>query len=64
MDASNISGYMCENKERLLHDYLLTRIALFGSIARGEQNDLSDIDLVIKLESGTPDLYTLKTKSL
>jgi uncharacterized protein len=62
IDSSNILSYLKDNKDRLLHDYHLTRIGLFGSMARGEQNDSSDIDLVVEFEPDKPDLYTLKLK--
>ncbi len=62
IDTSNILAYLSNNKSRLLQDYHITKLGLFGSIARGEQTDLSDIDLVIEFEPDTKDLYTLKTK--
>ncbi len=62
MESSDILSYLTANKERLLHDYHLTKIGLFGSIARGEQNDKSDIDLVIEFEPDTPDLYSIKLR--
>jgi predicted nucleotidyltransferase len=62
VDANNILNYLRTNKDRLLHDYHLTKIGLFGSMSRGEQNDFSDIDLIIEFEPDTPDLFTLKLK--
>ena len=62
IDSTNILNYLRNNKNRLVHDYHLTKIGLFGSMARGEQNDSSDIDIVVEFEPGTPDLYTLKLK--
>ena len=61
-DSNNILSYLKDNKDRLLNDYHLTKIGLFGSMARGEQNDTSDIDLAIEFEPNTPDLYSLKLK--
>jgi predicted nucleotidyltransferase len=43
-------------------EYHLVKIGIFGSIARGEQNKLSDIDLIVEFESNTPDLYSLKQR--
>lgn len=37
-------------------------MGLFGSLAHGEQNDSSDIDLVINFKPDTTDLYSLKAK--
>ena len=62
IDANIILNYLSVNKDRLLHDYHLTKIGLFGSLARGEQNDRSDIDLVIEFEPDTADLYSLKAR--
>ncbi len=60
--ATSILNYLALNKVRLKHEYHLTKIGLFGSIARGDQTAKSDIDLVIEFEPNTPDLYTLKYK--
>ncbi len=62
IDASNILTYLSANKSRLQQDYHLTKIGLFGSIARGENHENSDIDIVIEFEPETKDLYSLKTK--
>ena len=39
------------------HTYGLTRIGVFGSVARGEQTDQSDVDICY--EGKTPSLLTL-----
>ncbi len=62
IDSNSILSYLKDNKDRLINDYHLTKIGLFGSMARGEQNDSSDIDLAIEFEPNTPDLYSLKLK--
>ena len=62
VDSNNILSYLKENKNRLISDYHLTKIGLFGSMARGEQDDSSDIDLAIEFEPNTPDLYSLKLR--
>lgn len=62
IDDSNILDYLRINKNRLIQDYHLTQIGLFGSMARGEQTQDSDIDLVIEFEPDTDDLYSLKSK--
>jgi len=35
-------------------------MGLFGSYARGEQKERSDIDLLVEFEENTQDLYELK----
>ena len=46
----------------MLRDYHLTKIGIFGSFARGEANDSSDIDLIIEFEPGTKNIHSLKIK--
>ena len=60
--ASNILAYLSANKSRMLQEYHLTKIGLFGSVARGESDDSSDIDLIIEFKPGTKDIYSLKIK--
>ncbi len=38
----------------------VVKIGLFGSFARGDQNSMSDIDLIVEFEENTQDLYELK----
>ena len=62
VDSKQILIYLSSNKDRFKKDYHLIRIGVFGSVARGEQNENSDIDLVVEFEDNTPDLYTVKQK--
>ncbi|MBI9066023.1 MAG: nucleotidyltransferase domain-containing protein [Salinivirgaceae bacterium] len=62
MNSSNILNYLTLNKERLSNEYHLTKIGLFGSMARGDFNDNSDIDIIVEFEPNTPDLFTLKQR--
>ncbi|MBD2756958.1 nucleotidyltransferase family protein [Spirosoma validum] len=39
------------NRERLQKEFGIERIGLYGSFARNEQNEKSDIDLVYDLKS-------------
>ena len=55
-----ILSFISQNKKMLRDRYHITRIGLFGSYARGEQKDTSDIDLLIEFEENTQDLYDLK----
>ncbi len=56
----DILAYLSSNKERLKKEYHLTKIGVFGSFARNEQNENSDIDLVVEFEENTDDLFSLK----
>lgn len=57
-----ILNYLTSNKERFQKEYHLKRIGVFGSFARGEQTDKSDIDILIEFEEGTDNLYELKQR--
>lgn len=59
-DTSQILNYLTSNKERFQKEYHLKRIGVFGSFARGEQNEKSDIDILVEFEEGTDNLYDLK----
>jgi uncharacterized protein len=62
VDVRQILVYLSSNKDRYKSDYQLIRIGIFGSFARGEQDNTSDIDLLVEFEDDTPDLYTKKQK--
>jgi predicted nucleotidyltransferase len=62
IDSNKILYYLTSNKNRLEKEYHLVKIGVFGSIARGDQNELSDIDLIVEFENNTPDLYTIKQR--
>lgn len=55
-----ILSFISQNKKLLRERFHVTRIGLFGSYARGEQKDSSDIDLLVEFEDNTQDLYDLK----
>lgn len=60
IDAKQILNYLSVNKERYKQDYHLTKIGIFGSFARNQQIDTSDIDLIVDFEENTPDLAAKK----
>ncbi|WP_236974631.1 nucleotidyltransferase family protein [Membranihabitans maritimus] len=41
----------------------MTRLGIFGSFARGEASDESDIDLIVVFEENTRDLYSQRRTS-
>jgi uncharacterized protein len=61
-DSKQILNYLTSNKDRFQKEYHLTRIGIFGSVARGEQTDNSDIDLIVEFEEGTDNLFEIKQK--
>ncbi len=62
IDSRKILFYLTSNKERLEKEYHLIKIGIFGSIARGEQNEQSDIDLIVEFKKDTPDLFSIKQR--
>ncbi|MBU1169563.1 MAG: nucleotidyltransferase domain-containing protein [Proteobacteria bacterium] len=62
MDSNQVLNYLSLNKERFKDKYHLTKIGIFGSIARNDQKDGSDIDLIIEFEDDTPDLFSIKQR--
>jgi len=38
------------------------KLGLFGSFARNEQNDSSDIDIILEFQEGTENIYEKKSK--
>ena len=59
-DAYQILEYLASNKDRLMRKYHLTKIGVFGSMARGEESDQSDIDLIVEFDNQVKDLYWIK----
>lgn len=59
-ETTQILNYLRINKDRFQKEYHLKRIGIFGSFARGEQTEKSDIDILVEFEDGTENLYDLK----
>jgi predicted nucleotidyltransferase len=55
-----IISFLQDNRDVLLEKYHVTKIGLFGSFARNEQKENSDVDLLIELKDGTQNVYDLK----
>lgn len=43
-----IQSTLSSHKNRLFHDYPLKSMAIFGSYSRREQNDSSDLDILVE----------------
>lgn len=48
---------LTQYKEQKCQQYGIKHIGIFGSVARGEQHDGSDVDVVVELEE--PDVFIL-----
>jgi len=44
----------------LMRKYHLTKLGVFGSVARGDQSKDSDIDLIVEFDDNVKDLYLVK----
>jgi predicted nucleotidyltransferase len=49
-----------DNKDYLKVKFDVIKIGVFGSYAREEQNDKSDIDIIVEFEEDTENLYDKK----
>ncbi len=58
--SDQILSYLRLNKNSLKKKYHLTKIGVFGSVARGDQQASSDLDLLVEFEDNTPNLYEVK----
>jgi len=62
INSIDVINYLSLNKNRLKKEYNLKKIGVFGSIARNEQKETSDIDLIVEFENNTPSLFETKER--
>lgn len=55
-----ILDFISKNKTLLKKQFHISKIGLFGSYARNEQTDKSDIDLIVDFDENTNNLYDIK----
>ena len=60
LSSNEIIQFLTENKSYLRKQFHCSEIGLFGSFARNEQTDQSDIDILVVFETGTPNLYNVE----
>jgi hypothetical protein len=60
LNKNDILNFIGQNYSYLQRHFHIQKIGIFGSFAKNEQTELSDIDLIIELEDNTPDIYELK----
>lgn len=58
--TEDVLNFLRNNKDLLLSKYSLTKIGIFGSYARNEQTDKSDIDFIFEFEKDAKGLYSKK----
>ena len=57
-----ILSFLQDKKDELFTEYQLVKIGLFGSFARNEGTEYSDIDLIVEFEPNTKNLSEKKSK--
>ena len=57
MQRDEIIRFLSEHKNEFEQKFSITKIGLFGSYARGEAREGSDIDIVVEVKK--PDLFNL-----
>lgn len=58
---SDILAFLAREKQQLKHQYRVAKIGLFGSYARGEETDESDIDIILEFLPKTENLTEIKS---
>jgi len=62
MTTNDIICFLKENKPYLREHFHCNEIGLFGSYARNEQTEKSDIDILVEFEPNTQNLYDIEQK--
>ena len=57
-----ILEFLTRNKQYFRDQFGIVKIGLFGSYAKDEQTDGSDIDLIVEFAQNTPNLFDVKTE--
>lgn len=60
LHTEDILNYLRTNKLLFIEKFNISQIGIFGSYARNEQTDRSDIDIIIEMPRGTEDIFEKK----
>ena len=60
MTKEIILNYLSEHKQEFENRYEIEKIGLFGSYARGDEREESDIDIFVKMKHDLLDMVGLK----
>ncbi len=60
LTKEEILQYLFENKELFKTKYNITKLGVFGSFARDEQTEDSDIDIIIEMDRNTEEIFEKK----
>ncbi|MCI5220910.1 MAG: hypothetical protein D3914_17365 [Candidatus Electrothrix sp. LOE2] len=61
LEQNDIIIFLTQNLPNLQTEYNISKIGLFGSFARNEQDEKSDIDIILEFHPGTKNIYEKKT---
>jgi uncharacterized protein len=62
MKSREILIFLKQHKKTFHSEFGIVKIGLFGSFARGEATNSSDIDILIVMEDGTEDMFEKRMK--
>ena len=62
INQTDILKFLAEQKVFFQQEFQIIKIGLFGSYARGEQSEKSDIDLIVEFAPNTPQLFEKKAR--
>jgi predicted nucleotidyltransferase len=57
LQKQEILLFLEKNKDLFYQQFGITKIGIFGSYARDEQSENSDIDFIIEMAKGTEDIF-------
>ncbi|MCD4795076.1 MAG: nucleotidyltransferase domain-containing protein [Bacteroidales bacterium] len=60
LNKNEILDFLKKNKNTFYLKYNITKIGLFGSFARGEETEKSDIDIIIRMKPQTKEIFEKK----
>lgn len=60
MTKEYIINYLKNNKDEFSQKFGITKLGLFGSYAKDQANENSDIDILIELENNLSNIYEKK----
>lgn len=56
MDREDVLTNLRTHKKEFIDKYGITRLGIFGSVARGQSTDASDVDVIVEMP---PDLFQM-----
>ena len=62
LNQNDIIKFLTDQLPDLKEEYNISKIGLFGSFARNEQNEKSDTDILLEFQPGTENIYEKKAK--